>query len=245
MGCFFPAYGFSCGIYIRYLDIPPAVWYNIAIMGREIFFWRHRLARQPPPQKRNEIEEFAMLQKVLKTIVYAVVLLLCLLIVLRCCLNSDRSTLDDLVRTDALSAVLAADTEKKMAVRVLHENASELSSDGYFCAYGLMYIPEANELQCTVRYNRSVYEYNSIPEDTPFSFYLSVGASGEKLPLTVGASESKLMYEYRRLVLDGIELSDDTVLYCWMELTPGTYSNTAIKYAEQPFAVDMVRKPQS
>ena len=114
-----------------------------------------------------------------------------------------------------------------------------------FCAYGLMYIPEANEVQLTVRYNRSVYEYNNIPEDTPFSFYLSVGASGEKLPLTVGASESKLMYEYRRLVLDGIELSDDTVLYCWMELTPGTYSNTAIKYAEQPFAVDMVRKPQS
>ena len=52
-----------------------------------------------------------MLQKVLKTIVYAVVLLLCLLIVLRCCLNSDRSTLDDLVRTDALSAVLAAHEE--------------------------------------------------------------------------------------------------------------------------------------
>ena len=50
-GVFFPAYGFSCGIYIRYLDIPPAVWYNIAIMGREIFFWRHRLARQPPTPK--------------------------------------------------------------------------------------------------------------------------------------------------------------------------------------------------
>ena len=51
MGCFFPAYGFSCGIYIRYLDIPPAVWYNIVIMGREIFFWRHRLVRQPPHPK--------------------------------------------------------------------------------------------------------------------------------------------------------------------------------------------------
>ena len=51
MGCFFPAYGFSCGIYIRYLDIPPAVWYNIVIIGREIFFWRHRLARQPPTPK--------------------------------------------------------------------------------------------------------------------------------------------------------------------------------------------------
>ena len=51
MGCFFPAYGFSCGIYIRYLDIPPVVWYNIAIMGWEIFFLRHRLARQPPTPK--------------------------------------------------------------------------------------------------------------------------------------------------------------------------------------------------
>lgn len=184
-----------------------------------------------------------MFQKIIKSIVYAVVLLLCLLIVLRCCLNSDRSTLDDLVKTDALSTVLSTDTEGRMAVRVLHENASELSSDGYFCAYGLMYIPEAEEVQLTVRYNRSVYEYNGIPENMPLSFYLSVGASGEKLPLTVGASDERLMYEYRRLVLDGIELSDDTVLYCWMELTPGVYSNTAVKYAEQPFETTRVRKP--
>lgn len=184
-----------------------------------------------------------MIQKTIKTIVYAVVLLLCLFIVLRCCLNSDRSTLDDLLRTDALAAVSAADTEKRMAVQVLHENATELSSDGYFCVYGFVYIPEAAEVQLTVRYNRSVYEYNQIPEDTPFSFYLSVGAGGEKLPMTVGASESKLMYEYRRLVLDGIELTDDALLYCWMELTPGVYSTTAVKYAEQPFEVQMVRKP--
>ncbi len=184
-----------------------------------------------------------MFQKIIKTVVYAVVLLLCLLIVLRCCLNSDRTTLDDLVKTDALSAVLAADTDSRIAVQVLHENASELSSDGYFCAYGFTYIPEAAEVQLTVRYNRSVYEYNGISEETPLTFYLSIGASGEKLPVTVAAEESKLMYEYRRLVLDGIELSDDAVLYCWMEMTPGVYSSTAVKYAEQPFEVEKVRKP--
>lgn len=184
-----------------------------------------------------------MFQKILKAIVYAVVLLLCLLIVLRCCLNSDRSTLDDLVKTDALSTVLSAEPGDKMAVRVLEDNASELSSDGYFCAYAFTYIPEAAEVQVTVRYNRSVYEYNNIPEGTPLTFYLSLGAAGEKIPMTVAASESRLMYEYRRLSLDGIELADDAVVYCWMELSTGVYSNTGVKYAEQPFVMEKVRKP--
>ena len=53
MGCFFPAYGFSCGIYIRYLDIPPAVWYNIAIMGREIF--RDRMVDSRKPISRSAV----------------------------------------------------------------------------------------------------------------------------------------------------------------------------------------------
>lgn len=184
-----------------------------------------------------------MFQKIIKSIVYAVVLLLCLLIVLRCCLNSDRSTLDDLVKTDALASVVSAEPGDKMAVRVLEDDASELSSDGYFCAYGFTYIPEAAEVQVTVRYNRSVYEYNNIPEGTVLTFYLSLGASGEKIPMTVVLSESRLMYEYRRLSLDGIELADDSVVYCWMELSGGMYSNTAVKYAEQPFVVERVRKP--
>ena len=163
-----------------------------------------------------------MFQKILKTIVYAVVLLLCLLIVLRCCLNSDRSTLDDLVKTDALASVVSAEPGDKMAVRVLEDDASELSSDGYFCAYGKSGLSFLHNI---------------------LTFYLSLGASGEKIPMTVVLSESRLMYEYRRLSLDGIELADDSVVYCWMELSGGVYSNTAVKYAEQPFVVERVRKP--
>lgn len=184
-----------------------------------------------------------MFQKILKIIVYAVVLLLCLLIVLRCCLNSDRNTLDDVVRTDALTAAWQNVSDSRVIVQTLHENAAELSDDGYFCAYGFTYIPEAAEVQFTVRYNRSVCEYNSLPADTVFSFYLSVGAGGERYPMTVVASDSRLMYEYRRLAADGLTLTGDDVVYCWMELTPGIYSNTAVKYAEQPFVAEKIRIP--
>lgn len=176
-----------------------------------------------------------MLQKIVKGFVYAVVLLLCLLIVLRCCLNSDRSTLDRLVVTDALTAVRANADDGRITVWRLHENASEISSDGYFCAYDFTYIPEAGEIQFTVRYNRSVYEYNGLAEDTVLPFYISIGESGEKQPATVVESTSRLMYEYRRLVIDDVELTDDSCVYCWMELGNGVYSDTAVKYAEQPF----------
>ena len=39
-----------CEIYIRDMDFPRAVWYNIAIMGRGIFLWRIRRGGLPKTQ---------------------------------------------------------------------------------------------------------------------------------------------------------------------------------------------------
>ncbi len=175
-----------------------------------------------------------MLKKIITTFIYAVILILCGLIIFRCCANADRSTLADLHPTPELIAAMA---DGDMEVLKLEENASEIAPDGYFNAYAFRWIPEVGQLQVTVRYNVSTYEYLGLPEDTVMAFYLCRDEDVTTLrEPDVVVDADKSLYRYKKLIWNDVDLGDsDWQVY--MDRLDGEYSIAPIRYAQQEYRV--------
>ena len=87
-----------------------------------------------------------------------------------------------------------------------------LTADGKFAASHVYYIPSEKQLQVTVRYNNSTiktlmkdYSLSAEPEFEPFVFTLTDGM-GNTYTEYKYISGKKNMYNYRRLVFDGVDL---------------------------------------
>ena len=173
-----------------------------------------------------------MFNKIIKTFIYAVILVLCGLIIFRCCASADRSTLTDLAVTPELTAAYA---DGEMEVLRLEEDASEIAPDGYFNAYGFRFIPEARQLQVTVRFNVSTWEYLELPAETPMDFYLCQNddTSTLRAPDLV-LEESRSIYRYRKLVWNNVDIGDAN-WQVYMDRQDGEYSVAPIRYVEQEY----------
>ena len=173
-----------------------------------------------------------MFKKIITTFIYAVILILCGMIILRCCANSDRSTLADLYPTPEL---IAAYADGEMEVLRLEENASEIAPDGYFIAYAFRYIPEARQLQATIRYNESNWEYLELPEGTAFDFYLCRNEDETTLRLPdLIVEEEKSIYRYAKLVWNEVDIGEDN-WQIYMDRQDGQYSIAPLRYVEQEY----------
>jgi len=99
-----------------------------------------------------------------------------------------------------------------------HDTPYEISEDGYMTAYGLVMIPAIEQVQITVRYNESIYEYNSLPAGAAFTYTLTDSVTGEEIEAVPAEEDEHWMYSYRRLVFDGIALTEENNLtvkiYC-------------------------------
>lgn len=173
-----------------------------------------------------------MFKKIITTFIYAVILILCGMIIFRCCANADRSVLSDLHPTPELTAAIA---DGEMEVLQLEENASEIAPDGYFIAYAFRYIPEARQLQATVRYNVSNWEYLDLPVGTDFAFFLCRNEDETTLraPDTV-VEEEKSIYRYKKLIWNEVDIGEDNWQIC-MDRQDGQYSIAPLRYAEQEY----------
>lgn len=173
-----------------------------------------------------------MFAKIIKTFIYAVVLLLCALIILRCCASGDRSSFTELSVTPAMVDAYA---DGEFEILRLEEDASEITSDGYFSAYGFRYIPETKELQITVRWNVSTWEYLNLPADTTLDFYLCCNDDTATLrtPDRIEAS-TKSLYRYEKLSWSNVELGEDD-WQVYMDRQDGEYSIAPIRYKEQEY----------
>lgn len=102
---------------------------------------------------------------------------------------------------------------------LMTQNLSKTIDDnGYFSISNYVYIPEINEVQFTVRYNNSTV-------DTLENFYTDVSDIGETFVFTLTdnngnvydsykyLSKSNLIYNFRRLVFEGVDLSNAGTLY--------------------------------
>lgn len=169
--------------------------------------------------------------RIAKGLVVFVIFFLNALFILRCCFAADQRTLAALIPTPALrAAYAAADGEPEI---LTHKVVREISENGYMSAYSFAWAPQAREVQITVRYNDSVYSYNDLPEETEFRFVLTDSASGAQFTPDVAASEEKLMYNYRRLVFSGVEVSETSDLTLIMYCGDEEITRDVIHYADQ------------
>ena len=170
------------------------------------------------------------IEKIIKIAAYVIIFTLCLMFIVRCFMVADKSTFDNLYATDSLRAAYADGEIEIKTVRV----EEEIAEDGYFAAYAFFYCPEAGEVQCTVRWNDSTYEYTDMEKGHEFAFYFLNEETGDKYPARAVDSAKKSIYNYRKLIADGVELGENARLTLKMEIRDGYESSQVIRYGEQP-----------
>ncbi len=168
--------------------------------------------------------------KFIKRLATAIVLIICGMFVLRCCLVADKSVFDELYATDALTSAYADGAMDVQTVPV----EKEIADDGYFSAYAFYFIPETGDVQITVRWNDSVYEYTSMDAGHEYTFHLLNETTGETFPLTSLDAKKRWMYSYRKLSVTGVSLGETDTLTVVMELRDGFESKQVVRYGEQP-----------
>lgn len=153
------------------------------------------------------------------------------LFILRCCMVADTSVFSKPKMTDALREAYA----DGVSTVFIHTQTSELSTDGYFKAFNMFYNAESGELQLAVRWNDSTYEKTGAEKGTEFAFYVTNDTTGEKYDCTAIESDKRAMYNYRRIVAEGVALASDEQLTAVMTYGDGGESSQVVKYDGQPF----------
>ena len=181
-------------------------------------------------KKNQDTSTGSKVEKIIKRAAYAIIFILCLMFIVRCFMVADKSTFDDLYVTDSLRAAYADGEIEIVTVKV----EEEIAEDGYFAAYAFYFCPEVGEVQCTVRWNDSVYEYTDMEKGHEYVFYFLNEETGEKFPARAIDSAKKSIYNYRKLTADGVNLGESARLTLKMEIRDGYESQQVIRYGEQP-----------
>ncbi len=114
-----------------------------------------------------------------------------------------KNILRDISPTEAAKEAYASGGEI-----LTHDFMQDLSFDGFMRCYSLIYIPEAKELQITVKSNKSVYAKLSTTESEGYLFLLyNTETEDENRNYTL-TRDFDNQYGYYRLVFEGVEFSD-------------------------------------
>jgi hypothetical protein len=181
--------------------------------------------------------------KIAKIFVVAFVAVFNILFIFRCCVADYTGILSDVVPTEALRAAYADGD----AGLITHDVVREISENGYMRAYAYVWSPEAREIQVTVRYNDSVWEYNLLPEDSEFTYTLTDSVTGTTWTPSYTEEESLWMYNYRRLVFSDVEFPENANLTVHMMYGDQEISAETVHYADQnvvnePYALSSQEK---
>lgn len=160
---------------------------------------------------------FRTLGKLIKWLFYALILLVYIVLTVRLIENKAVKRHTDLLWTEADYTAYAEAPDDfpvysyDVDYEFAYDSTSKESSDGKFSVYGLRYLPKTDELQFTVRFNKSTrkalmddYGLESL-EEMPFRFVLkdAEGKSYENASYTVTV---KGRYTYVRIAFSGISL---------------------------------------
>ena len=169
--------------------------------------------------------------KIISRVATAIILAICALFVARCIIMADKSTFSKPIATDELREAYADGDLQLLTAETYRENSVE----GYFSAYGFYYEPTSGEVQFAVRWNDSAYEYTGMSPLVDFTFHLGNNTTGETFPAVSVDTDKKFMYNYRKMIADGVVVGENDEIEVVMELRDGYESTQVIKYAEQPF----------
>ena len=156
---------------------------------------------------------FQIIKKILKYAVYSFIAFIFLFFFWRIYTSGhDPKNLKRVEWNDALAQVYEDDAEQ---FRIYTQgDGNVMSDDGYFMTNYMHYIPDAKQLQVTLKYNRSTLRFLAqnlklVPfGEEPFVFYL-VDDDGKTLSSDYTFFEdSYALYRYYRITFYGVDISD-------------------------------------
>lgn len=89
-----------------------------------------------------------------------------------------------------------------------HKPDQDLSFDGTMRCYKIVYMPEYDEFQVTVKYNKNAYSDFDTDEERGFEFKMYDTESGKEMTDYTYERASGGRYAYYRLVFSGVKFSD-------------------------------------
>lgn len=175
--------------------------------------------------------------KFTKNLFIVMVAMILIAILGRIFMMEDNDLLSELFATENAVAVYAEDPEEGFKY---HAVADDLADDGYYSANGLIYIESKNELQITARYNDSLYTYLNTPDTTEFYYTLVDTSTENTYEGKVLDQGEKYMYNYEKLVFEGVEIGESSELYLFLHFedkypVEGETEGLLIHHADQTF----------
>lgn len=154
--------------------------------------------------------------KIVKGFCIAVLILFFVAILFRIFMLDDKRVLKDIYPTEGFVTAYEKNGENAFSY---HKMSSQISTDGYYTAYAMVYCESAQEVQLTVRYNDSLTE-RYLPGTSAEMFrWELVDENGTTV--SVGQeleSVGKYQYNYIRVSFEDVKIEEDTSLllrlYC-------------------------------
>ncbi|MBQ9692135.1 MAG: hypothetical protein IJV70_03165 [Clostridia bacterium] len=126
----------------------------------------------------------------------------------------------ELIWDESLVALVAENTENGKATEIKNIiSYDSFSEDGMFSVYTILYVPELEQLQFTVRYNNRALNY--LEQDYPGSkdrdgeHYRFLLRDDHETKYTEYSytQDEKMGYTYRRLIFSGVSFTDVSAMY--------------------------------
>ncbi len=114
--------------------------------------------------------------------------------VFRVLISMNKNVFRSLEPTDAIKAAYARNEDLKV---MSHRFVADLSAESKFCVYAFHYVPEAGEIQLTVRINRGSVKEEGSADKTAFA--LRNSATDGTTPGTVLNVRDWMMYRFYRI----------------------------------------------
>ena len=148
--------------------------------------------------------------KIFKIFFAACVILVIGFVGVRYYMIRDNSVLTELYPTDAAKAEFRRGEDGFLT----HDFSDEISKDGYFSAFGFVYLSGEHEIQLTGKYNDSLLStYFKDDSEEDFTWELR-DENGKTLSYgEIVSREEKYQYNFFRIVFDGVEIGKDSELY--------------------------------
>ena len=128
--------------------------------------------------------------------------------------------MQELVWDESLVALVSENTENgKVTEMKTIISYDSFSDDGMFSVYTIIYIPELEQLQFTVRYNNRALNYleqdypGSKAQDGEHYKFILRDDHGTKYTEYSYTQDEKMGYTYRRLIFSGVNFTDVSAMY--------------------------------
>lgn len=169
-----------------------------------------------------------------KSLMLGISLFIYAFFIFRLCTMDDPKEMTKIIWNDVSRAAYAADPAGFEALD--QEPNTYINNEGTFWISNVVYLPSADQLQLTIKYNDSTLKYlkqalgdeTLVLPDEPFSYSL-LDEDGNRYTAYSSVSHHKQNYNYRRLVFEGIDMTDITDLYV------DIYYVGNINYGETPY----------